>query len=197
MFCFFFARRTDHKSADSLIIGVKKWKYDVEISDKMVCTPYYPLYQLIVINHQVQFKPDSFLQTTEEILALEHRGPPSTFISKTVTGPAVYHFGIIDFLQNWTISKRIERGVKIYILRKDPDGLSVMEPLQYKLRFQRKLDQIFDMDPVSGGIGKADLINAIPADPEPLTDSTLDSDIFSGSSNSNGENPLSNLDQQL
>jgi 1-phosphatidylinositol-4-phosphate 5-kinase len=44
------------------------------------------------------------------------------------------------------VPKRIERLAKIYIQRKDPDGLSVMPPLQYKLRFQTKMDQIFDLD---------------------------------------------------
>jgi len=61
-----------------------------------------------------------------------------------VSGPALYHFGIIDFLQNWTMQKQIERAFKIYVLRKDPDGLSVMSPHEYKIRFQNKLDQIFD-----------------------------------------------------
>ncbi len=39
------------------------------------------------------------------------------------------------------------------MFRKDPDGLSVMPPLEYKIRFQNKLDQIFDLDGISGGIG--------------------------------------------
>jgi hypothetical protein len=66
----------------------------------------------------------------------------------------VYHFGVIDFLQNWTFEKTLERAFKIYFLRKDPDGLSVMPPLFYKARFQNKLDQIFDLEGESGGIGK-------------------------------------------
>jgi hypothetical protein len=57
----------------------------------------------------------------------------------------VYYFGIVDFLQDWTFNKRVERVIKIYCLRKDPDGLSVMEPMAYKLRFQRKMKQIFDL----------------------------------------------------
>jgi len=58
----------------------------------------------------------------------------------------VYYFGIVDFLQDWTFNKRVERNAKIYVMRKDPAGLSVMEPVGYKLRFQRKMRQIFDMD---------------------------------------------------
>lgn len=58
----------------------------------------------------------------------------------------MYHLGIVDFLQNWTVPKKFERLFKTYVQRKDPDGLSVMHPLQYKLRFQAKMDQIFDRD---------------------------------------------------
>jgi hypothetical protein len=61
----------------------------------------------------------------------------------------VYHFGIIDFLQDWTFRKKVERFFKIYVTRKDPDGLSVMPPLPYKERFQSKILQIFDSSVVS------------------------------------------------
>ena len=44
--------------------------------------------------------------------------------------------GIVDFLQDWSTKKKFERAFKIYFGRKDPDGLSVMEPKPYKLRFQ-------------------------------------------------------------
>lgn len=84
------------------------------------------------------------------------------FLAKTVTGPAVYHFGVIDFLQNWTFQKKIERAFKIYVLRKDPDGLSVMAPEDYKVRFQQKLEQIFDVEGTTGGIGKVELPSGDP-----------------------------------
>lgn len=90
----------------------------------------------------------------------EHKGPASVFTAKTVTGPAIYHFGIIDFLQNWTFEKQVERAFKIYFLRKDPDGLSVMHPLSYKTRFQSKLEQIFDLDGSPGGIGGNSAVSA-------------------------------------
>ena len=61
-------------------------------------------------------------------------------------GPSVYHFGIVDFLQDWTFEKEMERNFKIYVSRQDPEGMSVMPPLQYKLRFQSKMDQIFELD---------------------------------------------------
>lgn len=40
----------------------------------------------------------------------------------------------------------MERNFKIYVSRQDPEGMSVMPPLQYKLRFQNKMDQIFELD---------------------------------------------------
>ena len=54
--------------------------------------------------------------------------------------------GIIDFLQDWNMRKRVERAMKIYIHRDDPQGVSVMKPLQYRDRFQKKMTQIFDLE---------------------------------------------------
>ena len=70
----------------------------------------------------------------------------SAFDANQVIGPSVYHFGIVDFLQDWTFEKEMERNFKIYVSRQDPDGISVMPPMEYKLRFQNKMDQIFEMD---------------------------------------------------
>lgn len=73
-------------------------------------------------------------------------GANAIFRTKSITGPAVYHIGIIDFLQDWSTRKKLERLWKIYFLRKDPEGLSVMKPWHYMLRFQNKIDQIFDLE---------------------------------------------------
>lgn len=66
-----------------------------------------------------------------------------TKIATSVNGPALYHFGVIDFLQQWTFEKKAERFYKTIILRKDPDGLSALPPKPYMMRFQRKMAQIF------------------------------------------------------
>lgn len=54
--------------------------------------------------------------------------------------------GIVDFLQDWNMTKRIERALKIYINRQDPGGISVMKPLPYRDRFQKKMAEIFDLE---------------------------------------------------
>jgi hypothetical protein len=54
--------------------------------------------------------------------------------------------GIVDFLQEWNVTKRVERAAKIYIQRNDPQGVSVMKPSPYRDRFQKKMEQIFDLD---------------------------------------------------
>ncbi|ETV76047.1 hypothetical protein, variant [Aphanomyces astaci] len=72
--------------------------------------------------------------------------PGSTFATQTaisVNGPALYQFGIIDFLQQWTLEKKLERFWKQHVKRKDPDGISAIPPKQYKLRFQQKMSQVF------------------------------------------------------
>ena len=54
--------------------------------------------------------------------------------------------GIVDFLQDWTARKKIERAAKIYILGQEAEGVSVNHPLPYKIRFQNKMNEIFDLE---------------------------------------------------
>jgi len=65
--------------------------------------------------------------------------------AKSLSGPGVYYIGIVDFLQDWSFRKKLERNFKIYVTRKDPDGLSVMHPTPYMHRFQEKMAQVFDV----------------------------------------------------
>jgi hypothetical protein len=70
--------------------------------------------------------------------------------AKSVTGAAIYYMGIIDFLQDWTFRKWLERTVKIYLLGQDREGASVMHPIPYMRRFQNKMDEIFDLETHQG-----------------------------------------------
>jgi 1-phosphatidylinositol-4-phosphate 5-kinase len=97
----------------SLLVGVKKKKFAVEAT-----------------NEDSDTSPNFSLPP-------DHPGAiQSTFKASSVTGPAIYYLGVVDFLQDWTTQKKIERIFKIYFTRKDPDGLSVMNPEPYKMRFQ-------------------------------------------------------------
>ncbi|TMW55223.1 hypothetical protein Poli38472_013114 [Pythium oligandrum] len=65
--------------------------------------------------------------------------------SEVVIGPGFYYIGIIDILQTWNMSKRIERFMKTVLFRKDPDGISAMPPKAYRTRFHKKLDEIIHL----------------------------------------------------
>lgn len=80
---------------------MKKWKFPVNVPDDEI---------------EKSSKPRS-----SHALAHPDSIQP-TFKAYSVTGPAVYYFGIVDFLQDWTFNKQVERTAKIYLMRKDPDG---------------------------------------------------------------------------
>lgn len=60
-----------------------------------------------------------------------------------VSGPSAYYFGLVDILQQWTLSKQAERVYKVHVLRKDARGVSAMAPRAYAHRFQQKMKQLF------------------------------------------------------
>ena len=60
----------------------------------------------------------------------------------TITGPSLYVLGLIDILQEYTVSKRLERCWKVYFRRKAADGISVMPPKAYRRRFIRAMESI-------------------------------------------------------
>ena len=62
-----------------------------------------------------------------------------------VVGPDCYYMGIIDFQQQWTWSKRLERQVKILFKGADADGLSAMPPQQYMQRFIDHMEDLLDL----------------------------------------------------
>lgn len=65
--------------------------------------------------------------------------------SEVVIGPGFYYIGLIDILQTWSWTKRIERFIKTVLLRKDPEGISAMAPKPYRDRFHRKLHEIIHL----------------------------------------------------
>ncbi|ETP46071.1 hypothetical protein F442_07638 [Phytophthora nicotianae P10297] len=65
--------------------------------------------------------------------------------AEVVIGPGFYYIGVIDMLQTWNWSKRLERFMKTVLFRKDPDGISAMPPKPYRDRFHRKLREIIHL----------------------------------------------------
>merc|ERR1719285_739297 len=57
-------------------------------------------------------------------------------------GPGIYYVGIIDVLQQWNIWKKLERVIKTLFLRKDPRGISAVNPQAYQFRFMEKMYEI-------------------------------------------------------
>ena len=49
----------------------------------------------------------------------------------------ILHISIIDYLQEWNLNKQAERAYKTLVLRKEPDGLSAIEPGAYARRFRQ------------------------------------------------------------
>jgi 1-phosphatidylinositol-4-phosphate 5-kinase len=52
--------------------------------------------------------------------------------------PVVFYLGVIDMLQRWDASKRLERAAKVLLCR-DGSGLSAIEPYAYQKRFQEQV----------------------------------------------------------
>ena len=52
---------------------------------------------------------------------------PQALSAHLMEGPSRYYIGIIDYLQTWTVAKRLEQLAKMYILgQRDKDGINFM-----------------------------------------------------------------------
>merc|ERR1712176_1683163 len=54
-----------------------------------------------------------------------------TVSANIVEGPGIYYIGIIDMLQKWDSSKKVERFLKTYFRCKNKAGISCVEPVFY------------------------------------------------------------------
>jgi hypothetical protein len=150
----------------SLLIGVKNQQYDVNINSN--ATSGSTAFRL-----SVSHKPSMSSMSHHPSVSLKPNANPSDNIfnnnnnnnnvinnntvndktarfydegygARAVVAPVAYYFGVIDILQTWSLKKKLERMVKIYILRYPEEGLSCMAPRGYMQRFQRKISQIIE-----------------------------------------------------
>ena len=91
----------------------------------------------------------SNINPNESLLNVVYNNSKHELIRKfqitSVNVPSECLFGIVDFLQEWNIEKRIEQIYKVYFKRHDKDGLSCVEPVYYKDRFLSKCAEVFDV----------------------------------------------------
>ncbi|EEY57873.1 phosphatidylinositol-4-phosphate-5-kinase (Pi-PIPKD5) [Phytophthora infestans T30-4] len=72
------------------------------------------------------------------------RGVLFTQPATSVAGPSLYHFGIIDFLQQWyDVGEEDGALLQTFFKRKDPEASLRLPPKPYKFRFQQKMSRIF------------------------------------------------------
>lgn len=122
-------------SFHSLIIGIKKQTFDINNDDDD--------------DHEgIDVAPvsPSFLALTHSKQNSKSKKKYLSWKANSISGPAIYYMGIIDFLQEWNLRKTMERAFKIYFQRHDPDGISVMQPGPYRDRFQNKMAEIFNLE---------------------------------------------------
>ncbi|CAK4081961.1 unnamed protein product [Aphanomyces euteiches] len=134
----------------SLLMGVHNVEYrvtdDMDMNDDN--GPLHP--QSLLLNGNISNEARATQPTVRDTSIirddiLEERLPnqfSGTRQANTVVGPSCYYFGIIDILQLWNFDKKLERNTKVYLLRKDPEGLSAVPPTKYKDRFCSKMADI-------------------------------------------------------
>lgn len=111
----------------SLLIGVVHRKFEVMDKRASTGTAHDSLDSAI-------FRDNIFLQDTD-----------GGMHAAVVEGPGTYYMGIIDVLQQWDYSKRLERFFKIYCRWQDGPGLSAINPKEYVDRFMhRAVADVFD-----------------------------------------------------
>eukprot|EP01103_Thecamoeba_quadrilineata_P000489 TRINITY_DN10421_c0_g1_i1.p1 TRINITY_DN10421_c0_g1~~TRINITY_DN10421_c0_g1_i1.p1 ORF type:complete len:740 (+),score=85.71 TRINITY_DN10421_c0_g1_i1:162-2222(+) len=87
----------------------------------------------VMIDSESEEKPLLLSEVEEETIlqqfSTEYNGWRST------DGSEIYFISLIDILQNYNMSKKIERFWKVNFMRKDSEGVSVQPPKRYYRRF--------------------------------------------------------------
>jgi 1-phosphatidylinositol-4-phosphate 5-kinase len=77
------------------------------------------------------------------LLVIESGSDMKETRNRYTNGQQVFHFGIIDFLQDWNISKRLENRYKriVKLKKGEATDLSAIEPNLYQKRFSEFLSK--------------------------------------------------------
>lgn len=139
----------------SLLVGVKTRQYDLDGEHMSVSDSAKGHYSRAGAPHNATGKV-KVLQTPPTITEKEEEEDPSTaaplpgvsedvgYPARAVVAPCKYYVGVIDILQTWSWKKRLERFFKVNVLRQSAEGVSCIDPVAYKLRYQRKVSQIIE-----------------------------------------------------
>eukprot|EP00602_Paraphysomonas_sp_CaronLab_P002811 CAMPEP_0185026992 /NCGR_PEP_ID=MMETSP1103-20130426/11740_1 /TAXON_ID=36769 /ORGANISM="Paraphysomonas bandaiensis, Strain Caron Lab Isolate" /LENGTH=1008 /DNA_ID=CAMNT_0027560801 /DNA_START=160 /DNA_END=3186 /DNA_ORIENTATION=- len=65
-----------------------------------------------------------------------------------IVGPEAYYMGIVDFQQLYDIGKKAERFFKVHVKGNSGEGLSCIEPKQYRARFLRRMEELLDLEDI-------------------------------------------------
>ena len=66
------------------------------------------------------------------------------YTARAVVAPSHYYVAIVDVLQEWSLSKRLEQLVRVWLLGQCAEGISCAPPDAYAARFQSKIGSVFD-----------------------------------------------------
>ena len=71
-----------------------------------------------------------------------YRSDQGGIVPARYQGPAVFYVGLIDVLQRWNMTKRLERWAKVNLKCQDAAGISAAPPLYYRQRFEENVIDI-------------------------------------------------------
>jgi 1-phosphatidylinositol-4-phosphate 5-kinase len=136
----------------SLLVGVHFARYDVDTLHRMqhpINEEFFPPTCHDGLPEVDMFLPSSNLTsaTTSPLKGLPNTSKTSSttgYPARVVIAPKEYYFGIVDVLQTWSWSKKMERWFKVYILGQSGKGISCMNPQDFKDRYQRKIGRIIE-----------------------------------------------------
>jgi len=131
----------------SLLIGIKNISFDISnITDQKIHAHQKSTNKINLINDTNQESCPTRGQNCDHDYETDNLSEFCRKKAQAVRGAVYYSIGIIDILQEWNFSKRLERFAKIYLKGQDPEGISCIEPVSYRERYLVKMRDILFED---------------------------------------------------